>query len=116
MPDLRAIAREIVSGLYWRGRTWEEVRAEVMDDGGLSEMLDTPPCPTADAQMIAGIADELNTAISQALQAERERCAKIAEEIEWAIPMHDQPSVNELTDDAAQMVCQQIATAIRKGE
>ena len=82
MPDLQAIAREIVSGLYWRGRTWEEVRAEVMDDGGLSEMFDTPPCPTADAQMIAGIADGLNTAISQALHAERERCAKIADNAE----------------------------------
>jgi len=52
--------------------------------------------------------------IAHALLAERERAAKIAEDFMWGIPMFVDMKINAATDDAACMVQEQIARAIRK--
>lgn len=47
-----------------------------------------------------------------AIAAEREACAKVAEDFHWSLPMFESSEINEATDDAACAVSEQIAAAI----
>jgi len=47
------------------------------------------------------------------IAAERERIAKLVDDFSWTLPMFKLASLNEVSDDAAELVKEQIAAAIR---
>lgn len=51
--------------------------------------------------------------IKLAREEERERIAKMVDDFSWVMPMFKSKRDNEVSDDAAELVKEQIATAIR---
>ncbi|MQB02210.1 MAG: hypothetical protein GEU78_18515 [Actinobacteria bacterium] len=56
----------------------------------------------------------LRHSASEATAAERKRCAELAREFSWILPLDDDPMLNEFSDDVACEIQEQIATAIDK--
>ena len=57
--------------------------------------------------------DDAISVCKRAVAAERDRCAKIADDFNWVLPMYNDVVRNEASDDAAEIVAKQIAAAIR---
>jgi hypothetical protein len=58
--------------------------------------------------------DALAEYVERERAEERERCAKIADEFSWTLPLYGEQKLDEATDDAACSVCEQIAAANRQ--
>ena len=83
--------------------------------------MTAPTDPEAEQDLVAVLAGFTNfiqnervRAYNAGVDAERERCAKLVDDFPWILPMFDDKSMNEATDDAAESVREQIANAIRE--
>ena len=61
----------------------------------------------------ADVQSSVAQAITEAVEQEREACAKVADDFGWILPVEATPEHNEITDDAVESVRSQIAAAIR---